>query len=104
MAGAQAPPVPHAQHFRVEWQVAPRRDGRPELSGYVNSSHGLAASDMRLLVETLDGSGQVVARTLGYVDSLVPPFGRTYFTVRLPTAGASYRVTVTSFFLHSGIM
>ena len=65
--------------------------------------YGLAASDVRLLVETLDASGQTIAKTVGYVDSLVPPFGRTYFTVRLPAPGASYRVTVTSFFLHNGI-
>jgi hypothetical protein len=101
---AQSAPVPFGQYFRVEWEVAGGRDGRPELSGYVYSSHGLAASNMRLQVETLDAAGQTVARTVGYVDTLVPPFGRTYFTVRLPAAGASYRVTVTSFFLHSGIM
>jgi len=103
VASAQVPAVPFGQNFRVEWEVAARRDGRPLLDGYVYSSYGLAASDVRLLVETLDASGQTVAKTVGYVDSLVPPFGRTYFTVRLPAPGASYRVTVTSFFLHNGI-
>ncbi|MBI2529287.1 MAG: hypothetical protein HYV93_25285 [Candidatus Rokubacteria bacterium] len=104
LARAQSPPVPFGQYFRVEWQVAAGRGGRPELDGYVYSDYGLAASNMRLLVETLDASGQSVASTVGYVDSLVPPFGRTYFTVRLPAPGASYRVTVTSFFLHNGVM
>ena len=103
VASAQVPAVPFGQNFRVEWEVAAGRDGRPLLDGYVYSNYGLAASDVRLLVETLDASGQTVAKTVGYVDSLVPPFGRTYFTVRLPAPGASYRVTVTSFFLHNGI-
>ena len=102
-ASAQVPAGPFGQNFRVEREVAAGRDGRPLLDGYVYSSYGLAASDVRLLVETLDASGQTVAKTVGYVDSLVPPFGRTYFTVRLPAPGASYRVTVTSFFLHNGI-
>lgn len=103
LAWAQAPPVPSGQHFRVEWQVAAGRDGRPVLDGYVYNAHGLAATGMRLLIETLDASGRPVASLVGYVDTLVPPFGRTYFSVRLPAPGAGYRVSVTSFFLHGGI-
>jgi len=102
-AWAQSPAVPFGQYFRAQWEVAAGRDGRPVLSGYVYSAYGLPALDMRLLVETLDASGRTTTTTVGYVDSLVPPFGRTYFEVPLRAAGASYRVSVTSFFLHNGI-
>ncbi len=67
VASAQVPAVPFGQHFRVEWQVSAGRDGRPVLDGYVHSDYGLPASDMRLLVETLDASGQTIAKTVGYV-------------------------------------
>ena len=47
--------------------------------------------------DTLDESGQVTGRAYGYVFGIVPVFNRTPFNVPLQTAGASYRLTVTSF-------
>jgi hypothetical protein len=51
---------------------------------------------VRLLVETLDASGAVVARNIGFVRGVVPLNDRTYFEVPLKVSGASYRVSVTS--------
>ncbi len=61
------------------------------------NDYGRAANDVRFLVETLDASGQVIERTVGFVPGSVPVFGRSYFDVPFKTPGASYRITVTAF-------
>jgi hypothetical protein len=83
--------------LRFEWEASQSRSGRPVIAGYLYNDNGRAASKVILLVETLDASGQVVERTIGFVPSLVPVFDRTYFEVPLKAAGASYRISVTSF-------
>lgn len=84
-------------HVRVEWEVGQARTERPVVSGYVYNDHGLTASGVRLLVESLDAGGRVVGRTVGYVDGGgVPAKGRTYFEVPVTVRGAAYRVSVGS--------
>lgn len=83
--------------LRFEWEVSQSRSGRPVISGYLYNDDGRAAKNVILLVETLDASGQVVERTIGFVPSVVPVFDRTYFEVPLKAAGASYRISVTLF-------
>ena len=51
---------------------------------------------MQLLVETLDASGAVIARDIGFVRGVVQFNDRAYFEVPLKVTGASYRVSVTS--------
>jgi hypothetical protein len=80
----------------LDWQVGTRR-GRPVIQGYVYNDYGRPAVDVRLLVETLDASGAVTARTIGFVRGVVPFHDRTYFEVPLKTAGVSYRVSLTTF-------
>jgi len=82
--------------LRLDWEAGTRR-GRPVIQGYVYNDYGRAAVDVRLLVETLDASGAVTARTIGFVRGVVPFHDRTYFEVPLKTAGASYRVSLTAF-------
>ena len=48
-------------------------------------------------METLDASGAVTARTIGFVVGAVQFKDRAYFEVPLQATGAAYRVTVTSF-------
>jgi hypothetical protein len=83
--------------LRFDWEPAKGRAGRPMISGYLYNDYGVAAMNVRLLVETLDASGQVVTRTLGFVQGIVPGFNRTYFNVPLDKEGVSYRIAVTSF-------
>ncbi len=83
--------------LRFEWEASQSRSGWPVMDGYLYNDYMLAANNVILLVEALDTSGQVVERTIRILPSLVPVFGRTYFEVPLKTAGASYRITVTSF-------
>jgi hypothetical protein len=82
--------------IRLDWEAGTSRRGRPVIQGYVLNDYGRSAANVRLLVETLDGSGVVVARTPGFVHGLVQFNDRAYFEVPLKAPGASYRVTVTA--------
>jgi hypothetical protein len=84
--------------LRVEWTGSEDRRGRPMVSGYVyNQRAGSYAVSVRLLVEALDGSGQVAGSTIGYLLGEVPPSNRSYFEIKAPAKAASYRVTIESF-------
>ena len=54
-----------------------------------------AASNVQLSVETLDASGTVIARGVGFVRGIVRFNDRACFEVPLKMPGASYRVSVT---------
>lgn len=88
--------------IRLDWEVGTRHHGRPVIQGWVYNDYGRPAADVRLLVETLDASGNVIARDVGFVRGVVQFNDRTYFEVPLKTAGASYRVSVTAFDWKSG--
>ena len=89
--------------FRVEAEGGQGRGGRPVVRGYVYNDYGVAAGRVLLQVETADGTGQVVARSLVPVDGTVPGFGRLYFEGPVTAAGARYRVTVYYFeWIHRG--
>ena len=81
--------------IRLDWEVGTRR-GRPIIQGYVYNDYLRAAYNVQLLVETLDASGTVIARGVGFVRGVVPFNDRTYFEVPLKMPGASYRASVTA--------
>ena len=83
--------------FRVEAEGGQGRGGRPVVRGYVHNDYGQAAGRVLLQVETVDATGQVVARSLVPVDGAVPGFGRLYFEGPVTAPGARYRVTVYYF-------
>ena len=83
--------------LRLDWEAGTRRGGKPAIQGYIYNDNGRPATDVHLLVETLDASGAVTARTIGFVVGAVQFKDRAYFEVPLQATGASYRVTVTSF-------
>lgn len=83
------------QYFTVEWSPGHYR-GKPAIEGYVANTYGVPARDVRIMVESLDAGGQVVARTIGYVSGTVPPSSRVFFQVVLPAPAPSYRVFVLS--------
>jgi hypothetical protein len=99
IARAEAADAEAERSFRVEWEPEPvPRGGSWALRGYVYGLTDYRAGGVRLRVEVLDASGQVQADTYGWVQGDVPPRGRAYFLVTLPARGASYRVTVVSFY------
>jgi hypothetical protein len=84
------------RYFRLEYEVA-QGSTRPVVSGYVyNLNPGTPAERMRLSIEALDGSGNVVATSSTWVLGNVPPGNRAYFSAPVAPA-ASYRVQVQSF-------
>jgi hypothetical protein len=83
------------RYFRVEAEPD-RSKGRPRLSGYVHNTYGHPAQFVRLLVEGLDGAGQVVESNIAYVPGVVPQFGRTYFEAPVSGSAATYRAKVLS--------
>jgi len=97
MARAQVQAGSIDANLSVEGIGSEDRRGRRIVSGYVyNRRAGTYAADVLLLVEALDGSGQVVGSTTAYVMGDVPPSNRSYFEVKAPAPAASYRVTVRS--------
>ena len=82
--------------IRLDWEVRTRH-GRPVIQGYVYNDYFRAAANVRLLVETLDASGAVIARDVGVVRGVVAFNDRTYCEVPLTTPGASYHVSITAF-------
>jgi hypothetical protein len=83
--------------IRLDWEVGSGHGGRPVIQGWAYNDSGRAAKDVRLLVETLDASDNVIVRDIGFVRGVVQFNDRTYFEVPLKTSGASYRVRVTAF-------
>jgi len=81
--------------FRVTWNIVQRRTG-PALEGYVNNLWKMEADKMRLAVERLDGSGQVVDCSELWVPN-VPPYSRAYFAASVPDSSAQYQVRILSF-------
>ena len=82
--------------IRLDWEAGTGRGGRPVIQGYIYNDYGRPASEVHLLVETLDASGAVIARDIGFVRGVVQLNDRVYFEVPLKVAGASYRVSVTA--------
>ena len=82
--------------IRLDWEVGTRH-GRPVIQGYVYNDYLRAASNVLLLVETLDASGVVSARAVGFMRGVVAFNDRSYFEVPLKTPGVAYRVSITGF-------
>ena len=83
-------------YLRVDFAVEPSKGGRMKISGYVYNTWDKWATDVRLLAEALDASGEVVGSTSVSVYGKVPPGNRSYFDAPLTAPGATYRVTVQS--------
>ena len=82
--------------IRLDWQVGAARGGGPVIQGYVYKDSGRPASDVRLRVETLDPSGAVIARHVGFIRGVVQLNDRAYFELPIRAPGTSYRVSVTA--------
>jgi hypothetical protein len=83
------------QFFQLIWE--PVEDGgRLSVGGYVTNNYGLEAINVRLLVESLDVHGLVVAKTIGYVNYPIPPSARGFFEIFPPDKPSRFRVSVLS--------
>jgi hypothetical protein len=82
------------QHASIDYQVAPRGSGSV-VWGYLRTGSPYTFHRIRVLVDALDASNQIVAQQIAFVPgNLASPSG-LYFEVPMPTA-AAYRVSVFS--------
>ena len=102
MAAAQTGPSVTDSGLRLEWDARAAQDGGTLISGYIYNDNRRPAIKVRLLAEALDGTGQVIDRSIGFVVGAVPVSGRSYWTVPLKATGARYRVTIAFFELKEG--
>jgi hypothetical protein len=84
------------QYFTIDWRVSATK-GRPVVWGYIANNWGMPAANMRVLVDGLDASGQIVTQQLSWVPFRVMPGTRTYFEVPMPQETPSYRVGIFAF-------
>jgi hypothetical protein len=82
--------------FTVSWETWDRRD-KQYVGGYVHNSTGHTITGMQLLIEGVDGSGQVTTQQIDWLGNTVPPFGRTYFEAPARGRAPGYRVRVFAF-------
>ena len=82
------------RYFRLQWTAEPEGDGSRRVDGYVTSTYGDYAADLRLLVQGRDASDAIVAQRIVPVLTGVGGFGRAYFDVRHMPAADHYQVFV----------
>ena len=89
--------VGNAGTITLDWQATQDRAGRPILAGHVITNGGKAGyCTTRLLVETLDAQGRVVAQNMGFVPGYVGGYDDVYFELPIRTPGAGYRASIAS--------
>lgn len=85
------------RYFSVSSEPFERR-GKPYLGGSIVNNYGVMANRVRLLVDSLDSSGQIVAQRVEWlVGGNLPGFSSTYYEVPIQEPAARYRVSVFAF-------
>jgi hypothetical protein len=87
-----------AKLLRVEWEIPSEEWTRPRLVGHVYNDSTYRIGSVRLRIEVLDASQQVVREELAWIYVNVPARGRASFSVRRPP-GDAFRLSVHTFVL-----
>lgn len=82
--------------FTITWEPAEYR-GRPAVAGRVTNISPYTVTNIRVLVDSLDSAGQLLAQRIAYVPGDLPGWGYAYFEVPVAQAAPAYRVRVFSF-------
>jgi hypothetical protein len=88
-----------ARLLRVEWEAPADAFGPPRLAGVIYNESPYRIGSVRLRVQTLDASGQVLRESLAWVYVTVPARGRAPFSLRRPRDAERFRLGVESFVL-----
>ena len=89
--------VGNAGTITVNWEATRDMTGRPLIVGHVVTYGAKSGYCIpRLLVETLDAQGQVVAQNMGFIPGYVGTFDNVYFEEPIRAPGAEYRVSIAS--------
>jgi hypothetical protein len=94
----EAQPSVFAQDgLRIEWTADLQQDARwNRVCGYIHNQTSVTTREIALMVEGLDGSGQVVERRRISVLGPVSPSGRTYFCSVVAAGAVRYGVSIAS--------
>lgn len=84
------------QIFTVEWSAGDR-GGRPQVQGYLVNTSPYGVARLRLLIESLDERGEILAQRLLWLPGELSPFTRVYFESPAPQRAPGYRVRVFDF-------
>jgi hypothetical protein len=94
---ASSTQVGNAGTITLNWEAVQGKSGRPVIVGSVVTYGGKAGyCNTRLLVETLDTQGRVVAKNVGFVAGYVGGYDNVYFEEPVRAPGPDYRVSITS--------
>jgi hypothetical protein len=83
------------QHLAVDWRPEPRADGAI-VWGYVTNHSPYTFDQVRVLVEALEPTGQILDQRVVWAPGLLGSWGRNYFEAPM-IAAHSYRVRVFSY-------
>ena len=87
----------NAGTITLNWEATQDKIGRPLIAGHVVTVGGKTGYCIpRLLVETLDAQGQVVARNVGFIPGYVGGYDNVYFEEPIRAPGPGYRVSISS--------
>jgi len=87
----------NAGTITLDWQATQDRAGRPLITGHVITYGGKSGyCTTRLLVETLDSQGQVIAQHVGFVPGYIGGYDDVYFELPVRTPGPAYRASIAS--------
>ena len=84
------------RYFTLTWTTG-ERAGRPVVTGKIYNNWGFAAANMRLLVDELDASGQIVDQKLGWLGFTLTPGTTAPFEIPVAHATPNHRVSVFAF-------
>ena len=87
----------NAGTITLDWQATKDNKGRPLIVGHVITYGGKSGYCIpRILVETLDAQGQVVAQNVGFIPGFVGGYDNVYFEEPIRAPGPAYRVSISS--------
>lgn len=95
-AGLQPLTIGWEQFFRLDWSTGTQQ-GRPVVYGRVYNAWGVAAANVRLLVDGLNDKGEVESQTIGWLAFPLTPGTTAPFEVSVDGRAPSYRVSVFAY-------
>jgi hypothetical protein len=84
------------QFFKLTWTVEERK-GKPVVTGKIYNNWGLAAANMRLLVDELDANGRIVDQQVGWLGFMLTPGTSAPFEIPVAHSTPNHRVSVFAF-------
>ena len=96
VATGQTPATDTQTAFRFELEEAQSHRGRG-VEGYVYNDSSWRITNVRVRVDSVDGSGTVTSSASGWVIGDLRAGGRAYFYVPVSSSAATYRASVQSF-------